>query len=116
MRSVLYIVRKPPSTHANELIDMMLVSGVFEQPTRVLFLDDGAWQLNARQDAGALGRKDTARALGALDAYGVKALFAHEPSLEARGIAPAHIAAKARLVGDEGIRALLRDAEVVVTD
>ena len=116
MRSILYVIRKPPSIHANELIDMMLVSGVFEQPTRVLFLDDGAWQLNAPQNAGVLGRKDTARALGALDAYGVNALFAHEPSLKARGIAPARIAVEARLVGDEGMRALLRDAEVVVTD
>lgn len=116
MRSVLYLVRKPPGIHANELIDMMLVSGVFEQPTQVLFLDDGVWQLNAGQDAGIVGRKDTSSALGALDAHGIQALFAHKPSLDARGIARERLAVEARPVGDDGMRALLRDADVVVTD
>lgn len=116
MRSVLYILRKPPSVRANELIDMMLVSGVFEQPARALFMDDGAWQLNVRQDASAIGRKDTARALGALNAYGVRALFVHEPSLAERGIVTADLAVPARLVDDDGVRDLLRQADAVVTD
>ena len=81
MRSVLYLVRKPPGGLANEMIDMMLVSGVFEQPARVLFLDDGVRQLASGQDATLVDRKDTAKALGALPAYDVDELFAHAGSL-----------------------------------
>ena len=77
MRSVLYLVRKPPGALANEMIDMMLVSGVFEQPARVLFLDDGVRQIAGGQDASLVDRKDTAKALGALPAYDVEELFAH---------------------------------------
>ena len=75
MRSVLYLVRKPPGALANEMIDMMLVSGVFEQPARVLFLDDGVRQLASGQDASLVDRKDTAKALGALPVYDVEELF-----------------------------------------
>ena len=116
MRSVLYIIRKPPSVLANEVIDMMLVSGVFDQPARVLFIGDGALQLNARQDAALVGRKDTTRALAALATYGVGPLYAHQPSLAARAIALEAIALPVTLVEDAGLPALLGAAQVVVTD
>ncbi len=116
MRSVLYIIRKAPSVAANERIDMMLVSGVFEQSASVLFMDDGALQLNARQDAALVGRKDTARALAALDAYGVGPLYAHRASLAARHVAVADVAVPVTVVDDAELPALLQAAQVVVTD
>lgn len=116
MRSVLYLVRKPPGVAANESVDMMLVSGVFEQPTSVLFMDDGVRQLHAHQDAARVGRKDTAKALGALAAYDVEALHAHAASLAARGISPDALAVDVRVVDDDEARALLHGADVVVSD
>ena len=95
---------------------MMLVSGVFEQPARVLFLDDGVRQLAAGQDASLVDRKDTAKALGALPAYDVKELFAHAGSLAARGIGPGEMAINARIVEDDDVAKLLHAADVVVTD
>ena len=95
---------------------MMLVSGVFEQPTRVLFLDDGVRQLASGQDATLVARKDTARALTALPAYDVEDLFAHDGSLVARGIDPHGMAVDARIVGDDAVVTLLQEADVVVTD
>ena len=103
MRSVLYLVRKPPGGLANEMIDMMLVSGVFEQPARVLFLDDGVRQLASGQDATLVDRKDTAKALGALPAYDVDELFAHAGSLAACGIGPDDMAVDARVVDDREV-------------
>ncbi len=116
MRSVLYLVRRPPGVAANESVDMMLVSGVFEQPTSVLFMDAGVRQLHADQDASRVGRKDTAKALRALAAYDVEALHAHAASLAARGISPDELAVDVRLVDDDEARALLHGADVVVTD
>ena len=63
MRSVLYLIRQFPGELANETIDLMLVSGVFEQPTSVVFIGNGVWQLVG--DGSKIERKDTARALNA---------------------------------------------------
>lgn len=98
------------------MIDMMLVSGVFEQPARVLFLDDGVRQLAGGQDASVVDRKDTAKALSALPAYDVDELFAHAGSLVERAIDPDDIAVEAHIVEDDEVAALLRAADVVVTD
>ena len=95
---------------------MMLVSGVFEQPARVLFLDDGVRQLAAGQDASLVDRKDTAKALSALPTYDVEELFAHAGSLAARGIEPDDLAIDARIVEDDEVAKLLHTADVVVTD
>lgn len=116
MRSVLYLVRRPPGLAANESIEMMLVSGVFEQPASVLFLDDGVRQLPMGQDASRLGRKDTAKALGALATYGVEALYAHAASAAARGIAPPDVKLDVRWVDDAEATRLLHTADVVITD
>ena len=95
---------------------MMLVSGVFEQPARVLFLDDGVRQLAPGQDATRVDRKDTAKALGALPTYDVDELFAHAGSLAACGIEPDDMAVDARVVDDAEVARLLHAADVVVTD
>ena len=116
MRSVLYLVRRSPGLLANESVEMMLVSGVFEQPARVLFMDDGVWQLPAGQDASRVGRKDTTKALGALATYGVEELHAHAPSALERGVAAADVALDVRWLGDEEARDLLHAADVVITD
>ena len=116
MRSVLYLVRRTPGLAANESIEMMLVSGVFEQPASVLFLDDGVWQLPAGQDASRAGRKDTAKALGALATYGVQTVYAHAASAQARGIAPSDVTLDVQWIDDDEATRLLHGADVVITD
>lgn len=116
MRSVLYLVRCPPGLAANESIEMMLVSGVFEQPASVLFLDDGVRQLPAGQDASRMGRKDTAKTLGALSTYGVEALYVHGASAAARNIAPSDVKLDVQWIGDDEATRLLHAADVVITD
>ena len=116
MRSVLYLLRRPPALAAYESVEMMLVSGVFDQPASVLFMDDGVRQLPAAQDGARVGRKDIARALGALATYGVEKLHVHAASAAARGIRAADVALDVRWVGDDEARALLHGADVVVTD
>ncbi len=116
MRSVLYLVRRPPGLAANESVEMMLVSGVFEQPASVLFLDDGVRQLPTGQDASRLGRKDTAKGLGALATYGVEALYVHAASAAARGIARPDVTLNVEWVDDDGATRLLHGADVVISD
>ena len=69
---------------ANETIEMVLVSAVFDQPVSVMFIDDGIYQLvsNAAENR----KKDTRKFILGLPAYDVKNIFADIESLSSRNI------------------------------
>lgn len=109
MKRVLYLVRQPPGIAADETTDMMLVSGVFEQPTSVLFMDDGVYQL--------LGLEDRKSSLKALPTYEVSDLYAAGSSLARRGIAPEGIdGLPVEVLNDAAVRDLIGRHDVVVPD
>ena len=110
MKRVLYLIRRPPGVAADETTDMMLVSGVFEQPTTVLFMDDGVYQL--------LGLADRTSSLKALPTYEVGELYAAGSSLESRAMAAEGIGAPLRVdvLDEAAVRALIARHDVVVPD
>ncbi|MCY4012729.1 MAG: DsrE family protein [Gammaproteobacteria bacterium] len=110
MKRVLYLIRQPPGIAADETTDMMLVSGVFEQQTSVLFMDDGVYQL-----LGLEGRKSS---LKALPTYEVSDLYAAGSSLASRGIAPEGIGQPLRveILDEAAVRDLIGRHDVVVPD
>ena len=114
MCSVLYLIRQFPGELANETIDLMLVSGVFEQPTSVVFIGNGVWQLVG--DGSKIERKDTARALNALPMYDVESLYVDETSLAERGIAFADIDLPVQAISSSEVTQLLHDHDVVIGD
>lgn len=110
MKRVLYLIRQPPGIAADETTDMMLVSGVFEQPTSVLFMDDGVYQL--------LGLETRKSSLKALPTYEVSDLYVAGSSLESRGIASAGVGQPLRVevLDEAGVRDLFGRHDVVVPD
>ncbi len=108
MKSVLYLIRQPPGALADETTDLMLVSGVFEQPTSVLFLDEGVWQL-----VGLDGRQSSVKAL---PTYDVDALHVAVESLESRGLRLEDIALPVRPADAAAVRGIIAGHDVVVTD
>ena len=108
MRSVLYIIRQPPGALADETTDLMLVSGVFEQPTAVLFLDDGVWQL--------AGLDERQASVKALPTYDVDALHVAVESLESRGLRMEDIALPVCPADADAVRRIIAAHDVVVTD
>ena len=110
MKRVLYLIRQPPGIAADETTDMMLVSGVFEQPTSVLFMDDGVYQL--------LGLDDRKSSLKALPTYEVSDLYAVRSSLASRGIAPEDIGGPlpVEVLNEAQVRDLIGRHDVVVPD
>ena len=114
MHSVLYLIRRFPGELANETVDLMLVSGVFEQPTSVIFMGDGVWQLVG--DGSKIDRKDTARALNALPMYDVESLYVDETSLTERGIAFEDIDLPVQAISPREVTLLLHDHDVVIGD
>lgn len=114
MNSVLYLVRSYPGILANETIDMVLVSGVFAQPTTVIFMDDGVFQLLEGKDT--INRKDTAKKWSALPTYEVENIFVHESSVRERNLETAELPNFVNLATDIEVKHMIRKADCVVND
>ena len=108
MKRVLYILRRPPSVLADEVTDVILVSGVFEQPTAVLFADQGVYQL--------LGLDARASPLNTLSSYDIKDLYVAEESMRSLGLDVAHIPSNVVAASRREVRELIADHDVVLTD
>ncbi|MDD1622108.1 MAG: sulfurtransferase complex subunit TusC [Methylococcaceae bacterium] len=89
MKKYLFVLRRLPhdGNYVQEILDMLLTTAAFDQQVSVLFADDGVLQIKTRQNSAAAGFKDTAAVFGALDIYGVSALYVEIESLQARGLA-----------------------------
>lgn len=87
-KSLLIICRQAPwsGPGAREALDIVLAGGAFDLPIGLLFLDDGVFQLAARQDAKALQQKDLSANLQALPMFGVEELFVCGASTRERGL------------------------------
>ena len=108
MKSVLYLVRRPPGPLADETTDLMLVSGVFEQATTVVFLDDGVLQLqglDARQSS-----------LRGLPTYEVEALHADTASLAERGVDLDAVSLPVAPIEPQELKKLIAGHDIVLTD
>lgn len=108
MKRVLYLVRHPPGPLADETTDLMLVSGVFEQATTVVFLDDGVLQLkglDARQSS-----------LRGLPTYGVEALHADVASLAERDVDLESVSLAAAPIEAGALKELIASHDIVLTD
>lgn len=108
MKRVLYILRRPPGVLADEMTDVVLVSGVFEQPTSVLFTGQGAYQL--------LGLDARESPINTLSSYDIKDLYVSEESMESLGLDVAHIPSNVVVASRREVRELIADHDVVLTD
>ena len=86
--SWLYIVRSAPyaSSRFAEAIDAILVAGVFDQPVRVLLIDDAVQALRPHQNGEVLGSKTPGKMLTALPDYEIDEIFACRNSIDRAGI------------------------------
>ena len=110
MKHVLYLIRRPPGIAADETTDLMLVSGVFEQPTSVLFMDDGVYQL--------VGLASRQSSLKALPTYDVGDLYVAADSLAARQLSvdDAGDGLALQVLDANGVRDLIGRHDIVLPD
>ncbi|MXW53963.1 MAG: hypothetical protein F4X44_13635 [Gammaproteobacteria bacterium] len=114
MNSILYLIRGLPGSLADETIDMVLVSGVFGQPTTVLFMDDGVNQLFERN--GKHPSNDTTRKWSALPTYEIERVVVHDRSIKERRLDASRLPDFTNLVTDAQVERLLHEAVNVVSD
>lgn len=111
----LFLMRHAPygGLWAQETIDMLLTTAAFDQKIRVLFLDDGVFQLLSGQQPGT-GRKAVGTLLGALSLYDVDDIWVERESLQERGLSPEQLLLPAAVVARREVAALLNQADVLV--
>ncbi|MGF1643157.1 MAG: sulfurtransferase complex subunit TusC [Thiotrichales bacterium] len=83
-----YVNRKPPygTVYALESLEVVLIGAAFEQDVRLVFVDDGVFQLTIGQETTGIGMKNFSKTYSALGDYEVTKIYVEKESLEARGL------------------------------
>lgn len=98
-----------------ESLDMIMTVAAFDQPVRLLFLDDGVFQLKSGQRPGGRGFMAIEPLFAALEVYDVEGLWAEEESLEERGLSPAGLFLPVRGLRRAEIAGFIASADIVVS-
>lgn len=85
---LLFVFRSAPyqDCTAREGLEAALAAAAFDQAVRLLFIDDGVYQLTNGQNPEH--QKNLQKMLAALPIYDVNEIFVHQYSLEERGLSP----------------------------
>jgi tRNA 2-thiouridine synthesizing protein C len=89
-KKLMYVNRKAPygTIYALESLEVVLISGAFEQDVSLAFLDDGVYQLVKKQDTSGIGMKNFSPTFRALGDYEITKLYVEKASLDERGLKP----------------------------
>jgi tRNA 2-thiouridine synthesizing protein C len=88
IKKFLYLNRKAPygTIYAWESLEVVLIGAAFDQDVRLMFLDDGVYQLTKGQDTTSTGMKNFSPTYRTLGDYEVKSIYVDKESLAARGL------------------------------
>lgn len=108
--TTLVMMRSGPYTgySAREGLDAALAFAAFDQPIKLLFLDDGVFQLCAGQKPET--GKCQEKMLGALPIFGVDDIYVHAPSLHVRGLTLEDLSLPANPLDDSACGLLIAQA------
>ena len=131
IKQFLYVNRKAPygTVYALESLEVVLIAAAFEQDVRLMFMDDGVFQITKGQDTAGIGMKNFSPTYGALGDYDVKYMYVCKESLAERGLTAEDLldlkwededddwAEKDSiiLVDREEIKSLMADADVLLS-
>ena len=110
------LVRCPPygSSRARAVLDMALAAAVFEQPVRLVFLDDGVFQLLPGQQSEHISAKNTSAALTALPLYGIETVYVHQNSLQIRDLRAENLLIPVQTINDTQLKELIASSSAVM--
>ena len=88
VKKFMYLNRKAPygTIYAWESLEVVLIGAAFDQEVRLMFVDDGVYQLTTGQDTKGMGMKNFSPTYRTLGDYEVKSIYVDKDSLEARGL------------------------------
>ncbi len=112
---ITFISRSAPygSNRANLCLDMALACAVFEQDVNYVFLDDGIYQLLKGQDGAAIQNKTLGSALETLALYSIEKVYVDQESLKERDIDAAELLPSIKLIENDALSRLIKNADLV---
>jgi len=113
---LLFLTTKSPWTSSNAAScnDMVMTAGIFDQPVKLLFCNDGVYQLLAGQDGTASGMKTLARQLTALDLYGIEQVYVEESALQERGLQERDLLQAVTVLSCDQMQSLIAESRAVL--
>ncbi len=117
VKRFMYVNRKAPhgTVYALEVLEMVLISAMFEQDVHLTFLDDGVFQIKKGQNPSVLEMKDFSKTYRALDGYGIEKVFVEKESMEERGLSQDDLIIPVEIIGREELGALMESMDVVLS-
>lgn len=87
-KTFVYMNRKAPygTVYALESLEVVLIGAAFEQNVKLVFVDDGVYQLTKNQNTDGIGMKNFSKTYTALGDYDVNQIYIDEQSLKDRGL------------------------------
>ena len=87
-KKFLYVNRRAPygTIYAWESLEVVLIGAAFEQDVRLLFMDDGVYQLVKGMDTKGIGMKNFSATYSALGDYDVNQIYVDKDALAERGL------------------------------
>lgn len=113
----MFVNRRAPhgTIYAQEVLEMVLISAMFDQDVHLAFLDDGVLQLHRDQAPAMLDMKDFSKTYRALDGYGIDHVYAERESLQERGLSAEDLVIPVEVVGRADMARLMDGMDVVLT-
>ena len=117
VRKFMFVNRRSPygTIYALEGLEMVLITGAFDQDVTVVFLDDGVFQITKGQDTKAINMKNFSPTFRALDGYDIEKLFVEKESIEARGLTPEDFVVPVEVKSAAEIAALMAEQDVIIS-
>jgi tRNA 2-thiouridine synthesizing protein C len=115
-KNILFIMRRAPheGDYTPEMLDVIMTLAAFDQPVRVLFVDDGVFQLKKDQNPADAGLKHVAPMFHALPIYDVQELIVEMESLHERRLAQTDLMLPVQLLPRNRIAALMDRQDVIL--
>ncbi|SEH40584.1 sulfurtransferase complex subunit TusC [Magnetospirillum fulvum] len=117
IKKFMVVNRKAPhgTIYALEVLEMVLISAMFDQDVHVVFLDDGVQQLRKGQSPAALEMKDFSKTYRALDGYGIEKVYVERESLTERGLGEDDLVIPVELIDRAEMARLMDGMDVVLS-
>ena len=116
-KKFMFVTRRAPygTIYALEGLEMVLITGAFDQDVSVVFMDDGVFQIAKGQDTKAVNMKNFSPTFRALDGYDIEKLYVEKESIEARGLTPEDFVVPVEVLASDEIAALMAEQDVVIS-
>lgn len=117
VKKFMFVNRRAPygTIYALEGLEMVLITGAFDQDVTVLFVDDGVFQIVKGHDTKAVNMKNFSPTFRALEGYDIDKLYVEKESIEARGLTPEDFVVPVKVASAAELAGMMAEQHVIIS-